>query len=95
MQSPAPNDDALLLLRSFESGVCTLTLNRPAARNALSTELMSALQRELDRVADDPEVRVVLMAASGPAFCAGHDLKQLRANPGQGTTSSSSASAAG
>ncbi|MBT5110208.1 MAG: enoyl-CoA hydratase [Rhodospirillaceae bacterium] len=69
------------LLRQDDAGVCTLTLNRPNARNALSLETMEALQQILSAIAKDPSVRVVVMAANGPAFCAGHDMRQLRANP--------------
>src|SRR5512135_778779 len=76
------NDDALLLRRD-EGGIAWLTLNRPAARNALSLALMSALQTALDAVAADKNVRVVIIAGAGPAFCAGHDLRELRANPGR------------
>ncbi len=54
-----------------------LTLNRPSARNALSTNLMGALEAELVRAAADSEVRVIVLAANGPAFCAGHDLKEM------------------
>lgn len=74
-------DDAAPLLRADVDGVATLTLNRPAARNALSVGLMAALQEELDRVATDLSVKAVVIAAAGPAFCAGHDLKEFRANP--------------
>ncbi len=70
-----------ILLRSDADGVCTLTLNRPAARNALSMALMQELQIALDDIADDRSVRVVVLAAAGPAFCAGHDMRELRANP--------------
>jgi enoyl-CoA hydratase/carnithine racemase len=70
-----------LLLRSDAEGVATLTLNRPAQRNALARDLMTALEQELDAVAKDSSVRVVVVAANGPAFCAGHDLKEMRANP--------------
>ena len=61
--------------------VATLTLNRPKARNALSTGLMATLQTELDRIAADKSVRVVVIAANGPAFCSGHDLREVRASP--------------
>jgi enoyl-CoA hydratase/carnithine racemase len=71
------------LLRSDAGGVATLTLNRPAQRNALARELMTALEQELDAIAKNPSVRVVIVAANGPAFCAGHDLKEMRANPGR------------
>jgi enoyl-CoA hydratase/carnithine racemase len=69
------------LLRSDADGICTLTLNRPAQRNALSIGLMEAISAELDRIKADPAVRVVIVTGAGPAFCAGHDLKELRANP--------------
>lgn len=76
----ATGGDAVLL-RDDASGVARLTLNRAAARNALSVGLMAALRGELDAIADDAAVRVVVIAANGPVFCAGHDLKELRANP--------------
>ena len=62
-------------------GVITLTLNRPQQFNALSEEMMGALQAELDAVACDDAARVVVIAARGKAFCPGHDLKQMKANP--------------
>ena len=62
-------------------GVVTLTLNRPQQFNALSEEMMGALQTELDAVAGDDAARVVVIAARGKAFCPGHDLKQMKANP--------------
>jgi enoyl-CoA hydratase/carnithine racemase len=71
-----------VLLRSQDSrGVVTLTLNRPHAFNALSEALLAALQRELDAIAHDESVRVVILAAEGKAFSAGHDLKEMRAAP--------------
>ena len=69
------------LLRSDAGGVVKLTLNRPQARNSLSTGLMAALQAELDEIRADANVRVVVIAATGDIFCAGHDLKEIRANP--------------
>ena len=75
--------DEALVLRADREGVATLTLNRPSARNALSIGLMAALQAALDAIAADNSVRVVIIAGAGPAFCAGHDLKELRANPGR------------
>ena len=69
-----------ILQRAFQDGVETLTLNRPAQYNALSEELLGALEAALDRVAQDDAVRVVILAANGKAFCAGHDLKQMRRN---------------
>jgi enoyl-CoA hydratase/carnithine racemase len=62
-------------------GVAMLTLNRPQAFNALSEAMLAALQRELDAIASDEAVRVVVLAAEGKAFCAGHDLKEMRAQP--------------
>ena len=70
-----------LLTECDARGVKTLTLNRPDAFNALSEDLLSALQRELDATASDDTVRVVVLAANGRAFCAGHDLKEMRAAP--------------
>src|SRR5436305_1668421 len=71
-----------VLLRSQDArGVVTLTLNRPHAFNALSEAMLLALQRELDAIAHDETVRVIVLAAEGKAFCAGHDLKEMRAAP--------------
>ena len=73
---------APVLLRSDDGrGVTTLSLNRPQAFNALSEDMLAALQHELDRLSTDPSVRVVVIAAHGKAFCAGHDLKEMRAQP--------------
>jgi len=69
-----------MLLRSDANGVATLTLNRPQQYNALSLELLEALQFEIDAIADDESVRVVVLAGAGKAFCAGHDLKEMRAH---------------
>jgi len=68
-----------LVLRQDEAGVATLTLNRPKQYNALSQAMLDALQAALDTVADDPSIQVVVIAGSGRAFCAGHDLKEIRA----------------
>jgi enoyl-CoA hydratase/carnithine racemase len=76
-------DARSLLLRRDEGGVATLTLNRPEARNALSVAMMTAIEGSLDAIARDPSVKAVVLAASGPGFCAGHDLRELRANPGR------------
>jgi len=62
-------------------GVVTLTLNRPASFNALSEEMLAALQAALDRLAGDASVRVLVIAAAGKAFCAGHHLKEMIARP--------------
>ena len=71
-----------ILRRSQDArGAVTLILNRPHAFNALSEATLTALQRELDAIARDESVRVVVLAAEGKAFCAGHDLKEMRAEP--------------
>jgi enoyl-CoA hydratase/carnithine racemase len=76
--SPEP-----ILLRENRGGVVTLTLNRPAQYNALSEALLGELQSALDAIAEDRAVRVVVLAANGRAFCAGHDLKEMRQTPEQ------------
>lgn len=75
------SDEALVLSSTDERGVVTLTLNRPQAFNALSEGLLEALQTALDRVARSEQARAVVIAAAGKAFCAGHDLKEMRAEP--------------
>ncbi len=72
-----------VLLRRDEDGVAWLTLNRPQARNALSLALMTALEEAIAAVARDASVKVVVIAGAGPGFCAGHDLREMRANPGR------------
>src|SRR5438093_11742623 len=74
-------DNEPILLEALEGGVLRLILNRPQARNALSVGLMAALSQALDRAAADKAVRTVVIAAAGPAFCAGHDLRELRSDP--------------
>lgn len=77
-----PADIPPFVLRTTDArGIVTLTLNRPAAYNALSEAMLAALQSELDALAADERVRVVVLAAQGKAFCAGHDLKEMRASP--------------
>jgi enoyl-CoA hydratase/carnithine racemase len=71
------------VLHQTDGGIVTLTLNRPKQYNALSQAMLAALQAELDRIAVDKTVRVVVIAGSGPAFCAGHDLKEMRAHTDQ------------
>ena len=73
--------DPILLSQRDAHGVVTLTLNRPDAFNALSEAMLAALQSELDALAGDETLRAVVLAASGRAFCAGHDLKEMRAEP--------------
>lgn len=70
-----------LVLRSDQGPVTTLTLNRPRQFNALSSAMLAALQGELNKIAADESVRVVVLAAAGKAFCAGHDLKEMRSHP--------------
>lgn len=70
-----------LLLRHDKAGVAWLTLNRPTARNALSMALMQALDAALAAVGEDRLVHVVVIAGAGPGFCAGHDLREVRAEP--------------
>ena len=71
----------LVLCSRDARGVITLTLNRPQAFNALSEAMLEALQTALDAVAADDSARVVVLAAAGKAFCAGHDLKEMREAP--------------
>jgi enoyl-CoA hydratase/carnithine racemase len=73
--APAP-----VLLRDDQDGIVTLTLNRAAQYNALSADMLTSLQTELDDIAQDQALRVVVIAANGKAFCAGHDLKEMRAS---------------
>jgi enoyl-CoA hydratase/carnithine racemase len=74
MQSPSP-----VLARSDDGGVALLTLCRPEKRNPLSEALIAALTAELDAIAADASIRAVVIAAEGPVFCAGHDLKEMSA----------------
>lgn len=74
------SDDIFLHTRD-DRGVHRLTLNHPKAFNVLSEAMMAAFQRSLDEVADDAAARVVVIAAKGRAFCAGHDLKEMRSRP--------------
>ena len=76
------SDQEPFVIRNRDArGVVTLTLNRPASFNALSEGMLEALQAALDAVARDASARVVVIAATGKAFCAGHDLKEMRAAP--------------
>ncbi len=69
-----------ILLRHDEAGITTLTLNRPNQYNALVSALLTELQAALDAIAQDTAMRVVIIAGNGPAFCAGHDLKEMRSH---------------
>ena len=71
----------LVLREEVEPGIVRLTLYRPDARNALSLELMRQVMTQLESMAYDDEVRVVILGGAGAVFCAGHDLKELRADP--------------
>lgn len=81
MTSLPDPDPTLLLTERSATGVVTLTLNRPQAFNALSVAMLQALQTAIDGLASDESVRVVVIAAAGKAYCAGHDLKEMRAEP--------------
>lgn len=79
--TPLHTDDFLVLREDDrEQGVVTLSLNRPAQFNTLSVDVLSAIQAALDNIAQDDTIRVVVIQAMGKAFCAGHDLKQMRAH---------------
>ena len=77
--APATTHDPIVL-RSDGGGITTLSLNRPRQFNALSMEMLDALQAALDAIAGDPSARVVVIAAEGKAFCPGHDLKEMLTN---------------
>ncbi len=74
-----PNEP--VLVREDKDHICTLTLNRPDKFNSLSEELLDALQTTFNDLAQDRNIRVIILAGNGRAFCAGHDLKEMRANP--------------
>jgi enoyl-CoA hydratase/carnithine racemase len=77
--APAPAAEPVVL-RSVARGVARLTLNRPRQFNAISMDMLVALEAELDAIAADPSIRVVVIAGSGSAFSGGHDLKEMMAN---------------
>lgn len=82
MVSHAQSDASPLILRHPVDGVLTLTLNRGERFNPLSSAMIASLAAEVDAIADDPSVQVVILAAAGKGFCAGHDLKEMRAHAG-------------
>src|SRR5215471_2132181 len=83
MTTSAPAVEAPLVLRTAgEDGIVRLTLNRGERFNVLSTAMVAALQAELDAIAADPAARVVILAAEGKGFCAGHDIKEMRTHAG-------------
>ncbi len=77
--SAVPQSEQPILLRDEHEGICTLTMNRPQQMNLLTAEMLSALQSAFDEIAGDAKVRVVILAGAGKGFCAGHDLKEIRA----------------
>ena len=80
-QATAGGEGESLVTVERDGPVARVTMNRPAQFNALSEALMESLQRELDAIAADRSVRVVVLGAAGKAFCAGHDLREMRAEP--------------
>ncbi len=83
MSLPTFPDTDLVLSQRDARNVISLTLNQPHNFNALSTDMIAALQAQLDAIAADESVRAVVLAAKGRAFCPGHDLKEMAANPCQ------------
>lgn len=79
LSNAVTESNEILLRESFDNGILRLTLNDSKRRNALSDEMMGELGQSLDNAASDQSVRVIVLAANGPAFCAGHDLKQIKA----------------
>ena len=77
--SAVPRTDQSILLREDRDGICTLTMNRPQQMNLLTSEMLAALQEAFDSLMNDERARVVILAASGKGFCAGHDLREIRA----------------
>ena len=77
----SPNNTSLVLTHTDTNGVCTLTLNRPKAYNALSLACMEAVMGALAQIAEDAAVKVVIIAGAGKGFCAGHDLKEMQGHP--------------
>jgi enoyl-CoA hydratase/carnithine racemase len=88
------NVDQLVQVQRSPQGVVRITLNDPQRFNALGAEMLVALQQALDAVAADASARVVVLAAQGKAFCAGHNLKDMAATPNWPITSSCLPSAA-
>lgn len=77
--SDATSEAEPVLLVDIDGAKATLTLNRPKQRNSLSEDLMTAVSDQMAALSEDPDVQVIIIAGSGPAFCAGHDLKELTA----------------
>ena len=79
MPDPSIDQNAAPLLSTLSDGVLRLTMNRPERRNTLSDAMLAALQDALDQAAENAEVRAIVLAAKGPGFCGGHDLKEMTA----------------
>ena len=77
--SAVPQAREPLVLRDERDAICTLTMNRPQQMNLLTSEMLDALQKEFDSLKADSKIRVIILAAAGKGFCAGHDLKEIRA----------------
>src|SRR5438093_6743387 len=77
--SAVPQATEPLLLRDERDAICTLTMNRPQQMNLLTSEMLEALQTAFDSLVSDKKIRVVVLAGAGKGFCAGHDLKEIRA----------------
>jgi len=77
--SAVPQAEEPVLIREDRDGICTLTMNRPKQMNLLTSEMIGAIQDALDSVAQDAAVHAVVLGANGKGFCAGHDLKEIRA----------------
>ncbi len=78
--APQPDADIVQRIDDSATRVSRVVMNRPKAYNALSLEMMSALQRTLDQIAEDEGVHAVVLEGAGKGFCAGHDLKELRSD---------------
>jgi len=77
--SANPKADESILLREDRDGICTLVMNRPQQMNLLTSDMLEALQQAFDAISQDRRVRVVVLGGSGKGFCAGHDIKEIRA----------------
>jgi enoyl-CoA hydratase/carnithine racemase len=77
--SAVPHPEQPILLREDREGICTLTMNRPQQMNLLTSEMLFALQSSFDEISKNNDIRVVILAGAGKGFCAGHDLKEIRA----------------
>ncbi|HEY8249513.1 MAG TPA: enoyl-CoA hydratase [Burkholderiales bacterium] len=77
--SAVPQAEQPILLREDRDGICTLTMNRPQQLNLLTRDMLSALQDAFDSLKSDKQTRVVVLAGTGKGFCAGHDLKEIKA----------------